>query len=232
MKTREHFFVIALLSLLLLGCDKPVADMESARSSPQLNNDDKQLFLEKPNPALGLTAQFYGSIIELGGKQPQPYQDISQIVIKDNRSGETASYIVENKELDFYFTDIWSPSGNYLVLPIGKKEGFAIFNAKTAISDVEVRKYADTLAVARITELPNDRSKKFGADSLKRNYWHTFVAWEGPSSFRFKGEMEGDTFQFVYDITTRQLSCFDPGCAAADTARNIKGNITLQEKAK
>jgi hypothetical protein len=204
-----------MLGLLLLGCD--TRQSESTDTEFPLLTARTTLLFEKKNVSAGQTASFYGVNLDPSLK---PKQVIKYIILKDDKSGDNLKYMAKSdtaQAVDFYFTDIWSPDGSYLILPIGKLEGFGIFKARTAIADIKAKKYTDTLVVW-----------KYEA----RRYWHTFVAWEGPSSFRFKGEMEGDTFQFVYDITTRQLSCFDPGCAADDSARNLKGNITLQEKAK
>jgi hypothetical protein len=215
MKIWPLTFVVFMLGLPLAGCD--TRQSESTATESHLLTAGTTLLFEKKNASVGQTASFYGVNLD---PSLNPKQVIEYIILKDDKSGNSVKYMAKSETAqaaDFYFIDIWSPDGTYLILPIGKLEGFGIFKARTAIADIKAKKYTDTLVVW-----------KYEA----RRYWHTFDAWNGPATFRFKGEMEGDTFQFAYDITTRQLSCFDPGCAADDSARNLKGNITLQEKVK
>jgi hypothetical protein len=141
---------------------------------------------------------------------------IAYIVFKDKRTGQAVTYAPESdtrQAVDFFFPDIWSPDGAYVVLPLDKREGFAIFNSEMVIQDIESHKYADTIKVWR---------------GEARRYWHSFDAWEGQTAFFFKGEMEGHTFRFKYDIRTRRLTCLDVGCSSVDHARNIRGDLLVQ----
>jgi hypothetical protein len=217
MKNFSIFLAGIALFMQLAACDNTPANRQQVASGAKLADQEPQAFLEKPNAKFGLTALFYGQVIELGGEQPRPYQDIGSIVIKDTKTGKIATYAIEHKELDFYFTDVWSPDGAYLVVPLGKLDGFAIYNAKTAVADVKARKPADTIRVWT---------------GAARRYWHVFDGWAGPSTFRFKTELETSSFPYQYDIGTRQLSCTSGDCGREDHARNIKGDMPVQKPVK
>lgn len=214
MKTSPIVLAVAFLGLSLAGCDKPRPDPEQAAIAATLAQQSRLLF-EKTNRAVGISALFYGKDI-MGEAPLYPMQSVEHIVFKDTRTGQSVTYAPETvtrQAADFFFPDIWSPDGAYLVLPLDKNDGFAILNSETAIEDIKSHKYADTIRVWR---------------GEARRYWHSFDAWEGQAAFRFKGEMEDKIFHFKYDIRTQRLSCFDDGCGSADHAQNIKGDLPPQ----
>jgi hypothetical protein len=216
--------VVALLVLVLSGGAllqwreaqrREAAAMTDGGDRAMLADQKPRLLFEKTNAALGISALFYGTEI-LGEELLHPNQMITYIVLKDMRTGQAVTYAPESdtrQAADFFFPDIWSPDGAYIVLPLDKRDGFAIFNSETAIQDIKHLKYADTIRVWR---------------GEARRYWHSFDAWEGQAAFYFKGEMEGDSFRFKYDIPARRLSCFDAGCSSVDRAQNIKGDLLAQ----
>lgn len=215
MKTSPIVLAVAFLGLSLAGCDKPPSDPERAAIAAMLADQEPHLLFEKTNRAAGISALFYGKDI-LGEAPLYPIQIIKHIVFKDTRTGQAVTYAPETaarQAADFFFPDIWSRDGAYIVLPLDKNDGFAIFNSETAIEDIKSNKYADTIRVWR---------------GEARRYWHSFEAWEGQAAFRFKGEMEGHAFRFKYDIRTQRLSCFDDGCGSADHAQNLKGELAPQ----
>jgi hypothetical protein len=231
-KTRLVLTLVFMAVVSLSGCDMPEKTRAQVSKESTIAAAKTSLLSEKNNVVAGVTASFYGVQLDPSLK---PSRVIEYVTFTSKVGGESVKYTTASdtkQAADFYSVDIWSPDSAYLLLPIGKKEGFAMFNAKTAILDIKASKYADTLVVAKKTELSKEQAKEFGTNAVVRNYWHTFLAWEGPSSFRFKADMERDTVEFVYDIPTRQLSCFDPGCATSDTARNLAGKIMAQEKVK
>ncbi len=220
MKTSPIVLAVTFLGLSLACCDKPQADPEPAANAAILAEQKPRLLFEKTNAALGISALFYGIDIRLGEELLHPDPVIAYIVFQDKRTGQAVTYNPEGatrQAADFFFPDIWSPDGAYIVLPLDKLDGFAIFNSATAIQDIESHKYADTIRVWH---------------GEARRYWHSFDAWEGQAAFYFKGEMERDAFRFKYDVSTRRLSCFDAGCSSVDHARNITGDLQPQELEK
>jgi hypothetical protein len=204
---------VTFLGLSLAGRDKPQADPEQEAMRAWLEQKTHLLF-ESNNARI--TAYFYGKdnrFYRTYFQKEKPFQVIEYIELKDKRSGQAVTYAPDcdtRQAADFFFPNIWSPDGAYIVLPLDKFDGFAIFNSETAIQDIKSHKYADTIRVWR---------------GEARRYWHNFDVWEGHAAFYFKGEMEGHTFRFKYDIPARRLSCFDAGCSSDDRARNIKGDL-------
>jgi hypothetical protein len=204
-------FSVALLALAggCKGSATPVDPEEAAIQAQQ----NVHLLFERPNPVAGVSVQFFGTALD--PNLHPPYM-IDFAIIKDLKAGKSIKYAPESETrqaADFYFADVWSPGQDYLVLPLDKKDGFAIFNAKTAIADIEVGRYADTVRVIK---------------GEARRYWHSFEKWDGSSAFRFKGEIEGRAVSFKYDIKSRQLFCVDVACSPDDRARNLTGSVQLR----
>lgn len=111
---------------------------------------------------------------------------------------------------DFYFKDVWSPDGRMLVLPLDKRDGFAIVNASSALTDVPAGKYADRIRVRHGTA---------------RRYWHRFDSWDGTTAIRFTGELDGRETRFRYDFATKALTCLETRCDD-DHGENGSGAVT------
>lgn len=205
------------MSVALAGCDKPSGNSSPPAETEALPSEKTRLLFEKPNAAQNITAMFYGTEID---PQLRPPSLIEYIVFKDTKTGQSIKYDPKSdtrQAADFFFADIWSPDGTYLVLPLGKYEGFAIYNAKTAIPDIMAGKPADTIRVWT---------------GQARRFWHNFDGWSGPASFRFKAELEGSSIPYQYNIATRQLSCAGKQCGHDDHAENAKGTLPVQKAAQ
>jgi len=219
MKTK---LIVLAVTFLLLGLfvvvynNRPTADpdRENNAAVAESSKQTPHLLFEKKNAAFGISALFYGRELRLVGEPPDKI--IEYIVLKNEKTGQTATWLPKTdteQAADFFFTNVWSPDGTYIVLPLDKLDGFAIFNSETVIQDIDSNKFLDTIRVWR---------------GEARRYWHNFDAWDGPAAFYFKGEMEGHTFRFRYDFLTHQLSCYDPGCSRDDHGRNLKGDLAPQ----
>jgi hypothetical protein len=217
MKTHFLLVAIGILATSLAGCDKPQADPVGTAENASLPDQKVHLLFEKLNVASGLKAQFYG--LDMNPKL-RPPQVIDYIIFKDTKTGASVKYDLQSatdQAADFFFADVWSPDGAYLVLPVDKYDGFAIYNSKTALADIKARKPADTIRVWT---------------GAARRYWHVFDGWAGPSTFRFKAELETSSLPFQYDIGTQKLSCTSGDCGREDHARNIKGDVPVQGATK
>jgi len=175
-------------------------------------DDEARILFERPNQAAGVTAQFFGRATDPASR---PSLLIDHITLKNTRSGETVTYapdVTTRQAADFFFADVWSPDGQYLVLPLDKYDGFAIYRAQTAIADVKRGTPADTVRVWT---------------GEARKYWHVFDGWTAPASLRFRGELERSSFAFEYRIGDGILSCRVAPCGLRDHARNKAGVIAV-----
>jgi hypothetical protein len=203
----------------------------------EINTKNHMLF-ERKNKKYGLTAKFYGLNLL---KYPRTQFYIRYIVIENEFSKNniiyTPKYDKSNPQLkrafdnikdekedlyivdgNFYNSEIWSPDGEKLVLPISEKDGFAVFNAETAVADIKTSAYADTIRV----------SSKDGPE-----YFHSFVKWEGPSSFSFRADLYDSVFPYNYNISAKKVSCYGVNCkklrGSHDRATNHSGDLVVNE---
>ena len=100
-----------------------------------------------------------------------------------------------------YYSKVWSPDGKYLVLPLGRIEGFAIFSSR----------YVQDNLKKLITK------QYYGAELVPENtilifsefeppLWHEFIGWEGEHTLVVKAGLGKDLKQFRYDIQKDKLS--------------------------
>jgi hypothetical protein len=221
-KIRTLFHAAVFLTLLLTGCNKPAstpAEIDAAELR-QLMQIKTQLLVVRPKDGSGITAYLYGKNLNQGNDKTISNQVIDYIVLKDKNTGQSVKYSPKGdtaQATDYFFTDIWSPDGAWLVLPLGKPDGFAIYNAKTAIRDIETGKPADTIRVWT---------------GEARRYWHNFDRWDGKAAFRFKVELEGSSFPYKYDIIKHRLTCYGTQCERDNHAVDKKGDVPILESSE
>lgn len=187
--------------------------------------DDKIIIIEKKeNKKYNLRATFYGE--DYGEESSYVDEDgidrkiITNITFRDNNTGEEVKYKPTGgfPAGNYYFTDIWSPGEEYLVLPIGMFEGYAIFESKDALKNIKENKYFDTIKVKSVNS---------------GWFWHDFQKWEDDSTFFFRAGLDGDMFAFKYNIEKSELYCYEEGCERdniGDIGINKKGKIKAIKK--
>jgi hypothetical protein len=177
------------------------------------NEDELFLLSQKENKKYSLTAAFYGIRHNAAGKDELSYTIIQKVVLKKtggNVEGITYNATGQIPAGDFYFTEVWSPDEEYLVLPIGKFEGFAIFKAKDALNDIKANKYFDTIKTKSVNS---------------GWFWHDFEKWEDNSTISFRAGLYGDMFAFKYNFEKKALACYQEKCEEFDIGFNNKGKI-------
>lgn len=176
-------------------------------------NDETILIDKKANKKYGIEAQFYGIDLKDAENNKNSAKVIRQVVLKDVKTGSEAKYSVKSdteQAADLYFTNVWSPDEEHLILPIGKFEGFAIFKAKDALNDIKTNKFFDTI-----------RAKSVNSG----DFWHDFEKWEDNSTISFRAGLSGDMFAFKYNIEKSELYCYRAKCEEFDTGFNLKGQV-------
>jgi hypothetical protein len=189
--------------------------------------DEIIVIAEKENRKYNLTATFYGIRFRPDENREEEYKIITYVVFRDNKSGAEVIYKpmgIDNSKAtgvgsvitsDFYFTEVWSPDGEHIVLPLGKFEGFVIFEAKNALENIKFDKHFDALKV---------KSETSGF------FYHNFEKWEDDSTFSFRAGLHGDMFAFRYEVRKKQLYCYRENCEASDIGMNTKGTIKAIKK--
>jgi hypothetical protein len=209
---------LPLAFLLLSACNTGQSashGTEIARRTGSSSSESDQLLFTKAAPGRKLIAEFHGQTIATGEATTAPVRMVDRLVIRDGVSGSTLVYRPETstrQAADFFFTDVWSPDGHFLALPLDKNDGFAIFESASAITDVRAN-------------APLDRIRVW--NGAARKYWHSFVGWDGPHAIHFTAELDGSVKAFRYDLLTRMLTCIDAPCGTNDSAANLFGKVQL-----
>lgn len=179
--------------------------------------DEVIIVTQKDNKKYNLSATFYGEELRYGENEEVVSKIITYVVFRDNKTNVEVKYSPKGttSAADFYFTEIWSPDEEYLILPIGKFEGFGIFEAKDALKNVKSNKYFDTIKV---------KHEHSGW------YWHDFEKWEDDSTFSFRAGLSGDMFAFKYNVAKSELYCYEEDCQNSDIGENNKGNIKATKR--
>ena len=189
--------------------------------SNSIKKNDEVIILEKKeNQKYHITALFYGENMLYGDNNEYTIPVIHYMILSDNDTGTEAGYSPTDsttEAADFYFTDVWSPDEEYIVLPNGKRNGFAIFEAKNALNNIRENKYFDTIKV-------NMRSSETAF------YWHEFEKWEDNSIISFKAGLDGDMDTFKYNLAKGELYCYQQNCGELDSGYNKKGKIKAVKK--
>lgn len=216
--------VLCMLFVFVLASE--LGFCQSAKTEKK--QDDEIIIVEqRTNRKYNVTATLYGVNFRYGENNEKATKIITHIVFRDDQSKAEVKYRpIEGNNggttgvdsivtPDFYFTEIWSPNEEYLILPIGKFEGFGIFEAKDALKNIKSNKYFDTLKV---------KSENSGW------FRHDFEKWENDSAFSFRAGLYGDMFAFKYNAAKSELYCYEGDCEESDFGINNKGKIKAIKK--
>jgi hypothetical protein len=158
----------------------------------------------RENARYGLVAEFFGERLGADG-EPRDAMLVTDVVIRERASGRTARFKPTDEETlrsSFaYFPEVWSPDGLYLVLPLGRWEGFAFFSAKSAVADVQANRPIQTIRV----QLPG-----LSASPL----WHEFSAWKTPHRLQFGAGMSSTLVEFTFDPDSAVTTAAFKGAAS------------------
>lgn len=213
MKSTQSIYCASLCMLLLLNLNV----CAPRTRSPQPQNDKPLVIAQRENHKYRLVVTFYGEEVTFGeGVSQRTEKMISYLTIRDEQKANEVRYVPPETGAEdnphFYFTEVWSPDEEYLLLPLGNFQGFGVCKANEAMTAIKNRKFFDSIAV-RVDS---------GA-----NLWHEFGKWEGNTAFSFKAGLSGDLFGFRYDFASQKL--FAPGAnsSAGFIGRNQKGELKI-----
>jgi hypothetical protein len=193
---------LAVLLFLQLGC-----------SSRSISTHNLSIVAQTRNAKYHLTCIFYGGQVEL--ENGRTVEQIRSVSLRDQRSGAEAAYEPEDTESlsnsEGFFTDVWSPDGEWLVLPLGRFEGYRLIRSSEALN-----------------ELQANRSSEFLRIELKNNVhlWHHFDGWKGPSSFFFDAGLSDRQFKFLFSIPDRSLRPME-NISSEFVAATAEGNAVI-----
>ena len=163
-----------------------------------------------------LEAVFSGEGLEVGDRIEKV---ITSVTIRSKVTGRSVKYSREDgpapEDSDAYFTDVWSPDDEWLVLPLKRFFGFCIIRARDALDSIEKQRCADILFV-RIGPTTNE------------GLWHDFERWDGDEAFVFKAGLYGDSTRLRYDIQSSRLTALDPNAIPRTIEGwNDKGKVAI-----
>lgn len=234
-RTARSLRLLVIGGCFLVGCAtfKPSAQRRAPdprpaapAATPQPNG---RWFADGLNPTVvenvkfGLQCVF--KIAELNAGEGSPsIKYVERVVIRDTRGGGEASYAPLIGDADAlsssqeYFPDVWSPDGEYLVLPLGPFRGFCVIKAKGALVTVGQRRCDDFIRVL---------DYRPPMDVKEVAFFHEWGRWEEGAAFSFKSGLHGDRKTFVYDAARKQL--YDGEVRSADYLSYLKERVAKNE---
>lgn len=82
-------------------------------------DDENVIIAQKENRKYGLTATFYGTHYK-SNEDELEYKITREVIFRENKTGIEVKYKASGliPAGNFYFTEIWSPDEEYIILPI------------------------------------------------------------------------------------------------------------------
>jgi hypothetical protein len=200
--------VVLVLTLVLLS---QACSPSKSRSDTQ--GEGPKILLVKENQKYKLRCSFYAD-------SPSGAADenvVEYITLQDMITGRELKYApagADSLVLEHgYFTDVWSPNEDLLLLPRGRFDGFCIVKSSDALQSLETGKCLDYVVV----ELKNGTG-----------LWHEFGKWDGSDAFTFKVGLSGEKVGFKYEISARRLKVLN---RANNTfqGRNSDGKVDISD---
>jgi hypothetical protein len=209
--------LICCIFPLSISCASHLPAQTSPSPSPSLQRGVNEVIKITANKKYQLEAIFSGQDLAVGD---QPHKVIEALAIRSKTTGDSVKYSREDgpaaEDMEAYFTDVWSPDNEWLVLPLGRFSGFCIIRAREAMATIRKQECSDNPYVRLST-------------SSHELLWHDFEKWDGDAAFVFKAGLYGDNTRLRYDITTGHLTVLDPDAIPRHIeARNTKGKIAIE----
>ena len=159
-----------------------------------------------------LEAIFSGTDVEVGDRKVPVIQ---QVTIRSSETGQQFQYIrpdgPSQSDANAFFTDVWSPDNQLLLLPLERFRGFCIIRAAEALAAIQKQSCSDTVRVRAETGTA---------------LWHQFEKWDTDQSFVFNAGLSGDQTRLKYEIETGRLTALEPNVKFLE-GENSKGKITV-----
>lgn len=202
---RNRNWLILILPLLLACSSELKVNSNSESTKPHV-------IKVVPNHKHKLEAVFSGVDVEVGDRKVPVIQ---QVTIRSSETGQQVQYNrpdgPSSSDGDAYFTDVWSPDEELLLLPLERFHGFCINRAAEAIAAIQKQSCQDTIRVRAET----------GAA-----LWHQFEKWDTDQSFVFNAGLSGDQTRLRYEIAPGRLTAFERNVKFLE-GENNKGKIKV-----
>ena len=190
--------------------------MIACSSEPKLNSDSQStkpyVIKITPNQKYKLEAIFSGTNVEVGDRKVAV---IEQLTIRSSETGQHVQYkrsdAPSSSDANAYFTDVWSPDDEFLVLPLDRFSGFCIVRAADALAAIQKQSCLDTVLVRAETGTA---------------LWHQFENWDTNQSFIFNAGLSDDQIRLKYDILQERLTALEPNVSFLE-GENSRGKIKI-----
>jgi hypothetical protein len=133
---------LVLILPLMIACAsefKPNSDPQSSKP---------HVIKITPNQKYKLEAIFSGTDVEVGDRKVAV---IEQLTIRSSETGQQIQYKrsdgPSSSDAHAYFTDVWSPDNEFLVLPLARFRGFCIERAAEALAAIQKQSCFDMVPV-------------------------------------------------------------------------------------
>lgn len=200
-----HFLFVLSVVLFFEAC-------QPASTGSSIESAEAKIIRMNENQKYKLKCNFYGESIEGGGEDEKV---VSYITILDGSSRQEVKYTpIDGDSLVLekgYFTDVWSPDEEFLLLPRGRFDGFCIIKSADAVQSITDSTCLDYVMV----ELKNGT-----------RLWHEFERWDGVGAFRFKAGLSGERVEFKYEISSQRLTVLGQNNNTFE-GKNSKGKINI-----
>lgn len=197
-----------MLRMLIIVLALGIQACTFARTHPNPHGDKSVSVTE--NRKYGLKCIFHAEKLE-------GFTVINSISLQDSRTNHEAEFKPIDRDSLIpgkgFFKDVWSPDEEYLILPLGRWDGFCIVQSRDALQSVEAGRWNDFVRV----EMNNGTG-----------LWHEFGKWREGNSFEFSAGLSGDQIPFVYDILTRRLTALDP-ITDSFVGQNASGKVAISK---
>ena len=202
---RNISWLILILPLLIACSSEP-------RVSSNLESPKPHVIKVTPNHKYKLEAIFSGTDVEVGDRKVPV---IEQLTIRNSETGQEVQYTHPDgpsiSDANAYFTDIWSPDYELLVLPLNRFRGFCIIRAAEALAAIQKHSCQDTVRVRTETGTA---------------LWHEFEKWDTDQSFIFNAGLSGDQTRVRYEMASERLTALEPNVRFLE-GENKKGKIKV-----
>lgn len=196
-----------LILPLLLACSSELrvnSDSESSRP---------YVIKVVPNQKYKLEAIFSGVGVAVGDRKVPVIQ---QVTIRSSETGQQVQYSRPDgpslSDANAYFTDVWSPDDELLLLPLDRFHGFCVIRAAEALAAVQKQSCRDMVRVRAETGTA---------------LWHQFEKWDTDQSFIFNAGLSGDQTRLRYEIAPERLTALESNVRFLE-GENSKGRIKVE----
>jgi hypothetical protein len=211
MITDSHVNKVWLILLLPMA----MACLSGRVPGPDAQSPKDRIIKIEPNHKYKLDAVFSGTEVEVGDRTVPV---IHQLTLRSAAASREVKYSPvdgpSETDASAYFTDVWSPDEEFVVLPLNRFNGFCIVRAAEVMELVQKKSCSDTVRVRTETGT---------------GLWHEFEKWEGDKSFIFKAGLSGDMTRLKYDISQGRLTALEPNFRFL-RGQNGKGKIEITQQ--